>query len=367
LDLQHFRAVVIPNVTSLSKVSVDRLTGFVLDGGGLWLALGPRTDIREFNRLLFHDGDGLAPLAIDRVLETSSPDDPNSVAINPFPKSHPATAGLAGDEQSDIGDIKVTGRFRFRMPAAAHDVAVLLDLTSGDPLAVENRLGRGRVIVQAIPLRWQWSDLAASQSFVVMVHDWLSYLTEPSATRFNLQPGESISIHIPNANAKIADATLTMPNGEDVTITGEPVVDGILLRTSRTVLPGHYALDVGLSGDRIPFNVARAATESDLAGLTAANRTFLAQTAGLEQGTLTGRIAGSNQRNPLWPVLLMLLIVAIASELVLAGAIARQRFGMAPIPDSIQHEGSLSLTKHAMYEMRESPINVQRDDTVSVP
>src|SRR5690606_11156632 len=65
MDLSGCHALLEPNLTSLSETTVRKLKDFVTQGGGLWFALGPRTDVDAFNRFLFADGDGLAPLAID--------------------------------------------------------------------------------------------------------------------------------------------------------------------------------------------------------------------------------------------------------------------------------------------------------------
>ena len=337
IDLSDFRAVVIPNLTSLSENSVQRLTQFVADGGGLWLALGPHTDSEAFNSLLFNGGDGLSPVGASRIVDESR-NELERPTINPFAKRHPATADLAASEQLDTGDVKIERRFQFQMPLATERVNVLLDLSNGEALAVENRLGRGRVVVLAVPLRYQWSGLAVSQAFVVMVHNWLAYLTEPGATQHNLQPGEPISLEI--AQTEETHAVLTTPSGEDVAVSAEPLPKGMLLRTSRTASPGSYSLDLGLSRGTIPFHVARDAVESDLAQLTAADRTFLAETGALNQRSQAAQAGRSAPRSAIWPGLLVLLIALIAGELVLSGAIARQRFGAPPICETAEELAS---------------------------
>lgn len=330
INLDQFRAVVVPNVTDLSDSAVERLSEFVYDGGGLWLATGPRTEIGQFNRLLFNDGDGLSPVGLDRIVD--EPRGPTGTTINPFSDEHPATMVLSDDDKLDTGEVRVQRRMRLQMPASNEGVSVLLDLTNGDPLVVENNYGNGRVIVQGIPLRMQWSQLATSQAFVVMVRDWLSYLSAPSATRFNLEPGDPISIHV--GNTRFADATLTTPSGEDITLTGEPIDDGVEFRTSRTILPGTYSLEFGLSGDGIPFHVARDPSESDLTALSATDRRFLAETAGVGPDAEDVGQTGQAQSQPVWPLLLMMLIAMMAGELLLSGIIARSRFGTDPIAES---------------------------------
>jgi Aerotolerance regulator N-terminal/von Willebrand factor type A domain/CARDB len=337
IELRDFRAVVVPNLTSLSERAVRRLTEFVADGGGLWLALGPRTDMELFNALLYRGGDGLSPVGVGRVVDESQ-DELQRPTINPFAKSHPATSDLADYEQLDTGEVTVERRFRFQMPLAAEQISVLLDLSNGEPLAVENRLGRGRVLVLAVPLRRQWSGLAMSQAFVVMVHNWLSYLTEPGATQHNMLPGDSISLHV--AHSQETHAVLTTPGGEDVAVSGEPWPDGVLFRSSRTAAPGSYALDLGLAGGKIPFHVARDAVESDLSQLTAADRAVLIESGAFSRGQAVTRATGAVPRTAIWPGLLVLLVSLIALELALSGAIARQRFGSEPISETAEELAS---------------------------
>lgn len=346
INFEGYRAVVVPNLTELSEEAVRRLHAFVSDGGGLWLALGPRTDVDSFNHFFFNDGDGLSPMSIGSAIEDNETDsDKAKTKINPFGKEHPAVAGLADVERLDTGDVKVTGRFRFNAGISYDDVSVLLDLTNGEPLAVEKYVGRGRVIVQSIPLRYQWSDLALSQSFVVMVHDWLAYLAQPRATRHNLAAGDPISVHM--GDSQFTEATLTTPHGDEIDLASEPAGDGVVFRSSRTILPGNYTLEIGLTGDRIPFYVARDPGESNLATLAAVDRQLLTETAGLSQNLISRQLTGTNQRDPIWPLLLMALIVFMAGELLLAGNIAKQRFGSESIAETtedwMQQAGSIGF------------------------
>ena len=172
------------------------------------------------------------------------------------------------------------GRYRFPFPRRLART-LLLSLTNGDPLAVEKLVGRGRVIIQAVPLRLQWSELARSQAFVVMVQDWLGYLTQPLATRHNLAPGEPIGLQL--KGSEIHEATLRTPQGDDIELTGEPTTAGVIFRTSRTIQPGDYSLETGLADDKIPFHVHRDSRESNLAPLTTAEVQRIAEISGLSR------------------------------------------------------------------------------------
>ena len=330
-ELHQYRAVVIPNLEEVNEDVCRRLQNFVMEGGGLWIALGPRTDVERFNQHLFAEGSGLVPLPIDRIIDESA-DKNQKTMIDPVASSHPATMSLADSERLDTNRIVVSRRYRFVSLAEGDDAVVLLKLTDGEPLAVEKLVGRGRVIVQAVPLRMVWSELAKSQAFVVMIQDWLNYITQPLATRYNLQAGDAIRLCLPEPD--VHEATLRTPEGEEVELTADTTNGGVAFQTNRTIQPGEYSMEVGLSGQRIPFLVGRDSNESNLAPLTAAERDRLAEARGLGHGTANNSLNTAIPSDPVWPLLLSLLIGLLLCELLLAGNMSRQRFGVDPIAET---------------------------------
>lgn len=144
--------------------------------------------IDSFNHQLFADASGLSPAAVDRIVDEVPADahqtsedqagEQRLTRIDPYRSDHPATRQLTDDQQLDLADALIRRRFRFDMAEEQDSLSVLLSLNDGSPFAVERFFGRGRVIVQAAPLRLQWTDLARTQSFVVMVRDWIDYLAQ---------------------------------------------------------------------------------------------------------------------------------------------------------------------------------------------
>lgn len=343
IGLSEYRAVVIPNFSQLDPVAIDRLQAFVLNGGGLWIAMGPRGDVELFNQHLFVAGEGLSALGIEGIV--SEPDAKKSPVIDPAGRSHPATAELADSNRLDTNEIRVRRRFRFAQPSRGAEASVLLGLSNGEPLAVEKYVGQGRVIVMGIPLTMRdWSDLAKSQAFVVMVQDWMNYLTQPQATRHNLLPGDPIVLHLPEGSHR--DAFLKTPAGDQVELAAEPLLDGVMFRSTRTILPGDYDLQLGLSGESIPFHVQRAILESNLKALSDADHQLLKDTARLTRNVLPSDRISHTQRDPVWPILLMLLIGFMTIELLLSGMISRERFGVEAIPETVEQTSSPPLGNH---------------------
>ena len=74
--------------------------------------------------------------------------------------------------------------------------------------------------------------------------------------------------------------------------------------------------------------------ESDLTSLTTADRQLLAEVSGLGRAAGSTTLSATNQTDPLWPMLLMILVGLIAAELLLSGVISRERFGSDPIAET---------------------------------
>jgi hypothetical protein len=104
----------------------------------------------------------------------------------------------------------------------------------------------------------------------------------------------------------------------------------------QTQLPGMYRVrftNDGASAGDVPFHVAQDSTESDLRLLGTSVREHVLEPAGVHfagaVATVPEKIESSPRREPLWGMLLAALVALLASELLMANRIARQRAGFA--------------------------------------
>jgi len=333
--LSEFHCVVLANVPPLSDESVARLTRYVRKGGGVWIALGRRTDPEEFNRRVFAQGAGLSPLAVAEAVGDAK-DRESGAVINPPAMSHPATKLLADTQRLDIDRVRVYRRFPFVKTAADKDVSILLTTGQGEPLVVEKRVGRGRVIVQGVPLGVEWSNLPACQVFVAMVHEWLWYLSEPAAPRRNVRPGEPLVVSLP-AKEQDIKVTVTGPDGRTAVVKPELRDGRRVYSHGRTLIPGSYRMTVTPKGKpawTVPFAVERDTDESDLAALDSKQSDTLALAAGLKfvddplAWQAVGDMAAASR--PLWWYLLVALLAMMLIELALAWRTTRRRVVRTP-------------------------------------
>jgi hypothetical protein len=346
--LENYHAIVCAGVGTLPDEWLSRLASFVQRGGGLWWVLGERTDRTFFNDKLVAQGKGLCPLALDEPIGEAE-DHEKYAMVHPPAADHPATRLLADTQRLDADRGRLFRRHRFQITPAASKVPVLLKTDAGEPIMIENRLGEGRVFVQAVPLNVAWSNLPLCQAFVVLVHEWLWYLTEPAFTCWNLDPGQTFSAGLPiEPSSPPASAEIATPLSDRLAI---PVVAGgnrATCRFSETLLPGDYTLALAdAQGDQrtYPFHVRRDVRESDLTPLGITDRRVLAQAGGVRfvvdpladtpLGTRTPKI------EPIWSWLLVAILVFMLVELLLAGRLTRRRWIVA----AAANMGQTRLTK----------------------
>ncbi|MCC7085049.1 MAG: VWA domain-containing protein, partial [Pirellulales bacterium] len=330
-NLAQYRAVVLTDPPEGDDDTLARLQDFVREGGGLWIALGESVDRTNFNRDLYDDGDGLSPLPLEGLHENHVESEEAGL-IHPPGRDHPATAQLANTTQLDIDQARVFTHWQFApREEGEHETKVLLESGDGTPLVVENYQGQGRIIVQSFPLGLEWSNLPQLKAYVVMVSDWLDYLTAPTSARFNLTPGTALVATLP-ASADADSVKLLTPAGATVELASEELEDSHLARYWQTHLPGTYRVlyDDNGSPVSLPFNVARDPRESQLVFADDSQRERIAAS-GVVLGTdlpdLQVAEESTAQQEPIWQALLVALIAMLAGELFLSSWITRQRSG----------------------------------------
>jgi hypothetical protein len=340
-NLHDYAAIVVPSLASLSATDVKRLEMYVAAYGGLWIALGPHIDGAQFNSVWHDGGEGLSPAAIGE-LAIDDADEMSSISVHPPARDHAATAHLSDTSQLDVDKLNISQHWKLQGNRAAKETSVLLESQHGVPLVIEKSYGNGRVIVQSFPVDLEWSNLPVLKSFVVLVHDWLDYLTAPSRSRYNIQPGTPIVARSRAGSESISAKVLT-PEGVRRNMSRWRDDDENLHRFTQTALPGLYRVE--FSDDppaALPrlFHVSRDLEESNLTPLTSASRDEIASLAGLQVGNNVKASASVSSikphREPLWWILLGLLAALIVFELWLSSRVSRRRWTSAVLlPNAI--------------------------------
>ena len=259
--LDAYLAIVFTDAPPLGEQVARRLTEFVDRGGGLWLALGGDSDAAEFNALFAVEG-GLSSVLAEATVGQER-EDGEFTALHPPSTAQPAVGLLGDTARLDIQDARILRRWRLKPRQPETKLAVLLETSRGEPVAVEHFVGRGRVIVQAFPLSRAWSNLALCKLFVPYVQESLRYLVQPAVATHNLAINEPL-VWRRHGAGQLADITLSAPLQEPITLAAEAEREGAVYRYFGTVFPGEYDLTPANGEPIVPFSVRRDPAESDL-------------------------------------------------------------------------------------------------------
>ncbi len=329
--LSKYRCVVFPNTPPLNESLLEKLTDAVRQGIGLWLCLGDQTQPLEFNRQFYRTGAGLAPCPI------SAPEGDlirreEFLTIHPPVQEHAATSLLSDTARLDIDRVKIYQHIPFAVAQSRTTLPVLLESGTGEPLVVEGSLGRGRVVLQSVPLGVAWSNLPLTQVYVPLVHEWLWYLVQPTSAARTLQPGEPLRIALP-ANEHIQQVVLQSPHGPPANLVPFSQGDRWWAQSRHTQLPGTYEATIQIEGkpdDLQPYQVLRTPDESNLTPWAEGTEAF-AQGVGLLRINPAGPLempvgtTGIRAGEPVWSTLLALAALLLLIEIGLVRHIATQR------------------------------------------
>ncbi|MEN9556967.1 MAG: hypothetical protein RLZZ232_3253, partial [Planctomycetota bacterium] len=231
-DFSSVSAVICCNVARLSPAASSALAEFVARGNGLIIACGPATTAESFDACFVQSGlmtplqvvrnRDAAPQAAELVhvaplsiqpgwLERFRSDPSRSFLKATFQRwtvfrSGPASApppasvtaaGPNASAQSAAGNPPAT-------PAPGTSAAspqssppvVLAQLTSGDPLLMELRHGKGCALLLTSTLNRLWNDLPTRADFVPFLHEAIFHTTSVRNSR-NVMAGESLVMTAP--------------------------------------------------------------------------------------------------------------------------------------------------------------------------
>lgn len=148
-ELDEYAFVIVAEASALRASDADRLRDYVAGGGGLLMALGPRS-----SSLSAVPVTGQSFAATAAALGARA----EYALVGTMDTSHPILRGL---------DTLRAARFTrsARIEPGADD-RVLVRLDNGAPLLVERALGAGRVLLFTSSLNRDWNDLAVQPVFV---------------------------------------------------------------------------------------------------------------------------------------------------------------------------------------------------------
>ncbi len=186
---------------------------------------------------------------------------------------------------------------------------VLATFDTGDPLLIERRFGRGKVLVFTSSLGTTWNDLALSEIYLPLLYEIARYANPESVTDQIFQIGDAVSFR----GLPAEEVLLANPNGDIFRLILDSTGVGVFQDTH---VPGHY--DARINGDQQSFSVNISPLESNLSARDV-EEVYAALAARSTQPVLAAQpLENAEQEQKLWKIVLLILIGVFALETILA-------------------------------------------------
>lgn len=162
-QLQKYSIVILNDVAEVSAADGQTLESWVRKGGCVWIICGSRVKPEAWNESLFRDGNGLLPGKFDGAIELEDVSLDFKEAIELL-------------EPLDIG-VVVTMQSAMSLSSIDEETTrVWCNYSNDKPAIVEKRLERGTCVLVSTSFHYEWSDLVACPTFVVLASVTVEYL-----------------------------------------------------------------------------------------------------------------------------------------------------------------------------------------------
>ncbi|MGB8353618.1 MAG: BatA and WFA domain-containing protein [Chthoniobacteraceae bacterium] len=304
--LENYSAVFLADIPGLSDRALVRLEGFLQGGGTVVLFPGDLANIKDLSRIDFLPA---RPLGV-RELPAGR------LATHVTEPDHPLIAN-AWDADTPFPALPQRRIIDWKLNAGAK---ALVTFANNAPFLIFADHGPGRaIIVNASPDR-AWGDFPLSPAFLPLVQQIARFSAAQTGMHANFTTGDALpaSANLPRDEA----LTVKYPDGTTHDI---PVGQRSQL-VDRAEQSGFYQISSPKSGALQMLAVNADRRESNLKVIDPAALSKI-----IPNETVTGLdnlklfLARSRGNVPLWPLLLLLALLAFAAEGILANIMARNR------------------------------------------
>jgi len=265
LSLGRYDCIFLADVAQFTAGEARLLAAYVRGGGSVVFFLGNRVRAERYNAELGGERPGslrLLPARLGPLV------DQRERRLDPLGYRHPMVEAFRGRERAGLLTAPVHKHVRLTIPRQSK-TQIVLALAGGDPLIVEESIGRGRVVLVATSADTSWTALPLWPSFVPLVQEMLTFAVSGQAQQRNVTVGEPLGGLLP---AAVADVRVVVrnPRGRNEPVRSQVGGEGSSWTYSDTMLSGVYSAQLGPpTGRTESFAVNVDTAESDLRSFTA--------------------------------------------------------------------------------------------------
>lgn len=207
-DLTQYECVFLCNVAQFTEREAAVLQSYLNFGGGLVFFLGDQVQPENYNRLLAAKTDSDRHVLPARL---GSPVEAGEHGLDPLGYRHPLVAAFRDAEQTGLLTTPLQTYFQLQLPQPTR-AQVALAAGKGDPLVVEETIGRGRSILVATSADVSWTAMPMWPSYVPLVQEMLLFAAGGRLGEHNLLVGQPLGGVLPQGRA--SGAAVHLPSGE---------------------------------------------------------------------------------------------------------------------------------------------------------
>jgi hypothetical protein len=259
-DLNRYACVFLCEAPQFSAGEARVLHNYLRRGGSLVFFLGEGVSADRYNRVFWDNAD--APKVLPVRLGAVIGEPQYSLDARSF--DHPLVQTFRGRGRAALLNMPVWKHFKLELPEQSK-ARVALWLGSGDPLVVEEAIGRGRSVVVGTTADRAWTPMPIWPSFAPLMWELLAYCAGRENQLRNVAVGESLGGVVSPESAG-APVELSMPDGQSRAPQTRADGDAVAWSFDETSSSGIYSVKTGPAGGQL-FSVNLNTIESDLTKL----------------------------------------------------------------------------------------------------
>jgi hypothetical protein len=235
-DFNKYAAVCLLDVGGVAAPLWEKLRRYTEAGGGVFVALGPKTDAQSYNLVVAQT---LLPV---RLVGETTP--PQAVTVSLDKTTHPLLEPFVRLQRNDFGQGYVV---RYWKTDVNNGATAVLRYTDGAPALVERAVGggSGKCVVLTTAAHYQpqgyWSELPLRWSYLLLAEQIVRRLAGVGDAQFNFGVGSTPVIEFPG-DGVLPTLAVVDPQKEVFKVASDPKA-GRAARLPIAKHPGIYHVD----------------------------------------------------------------------------------------------------------------------------
>jgi len=271
-DLAQYDCIFLCSVAQFTSGEARVLDGYLANGGNLVFFLGEGVLADRYNRELGESEDEneegkkrILPARLGQIVEGAQ------YRLDPLEYRHPIAREFRSHEGAGLLTTPVSKYFKLSIPKNTR-ARVALATGRGDPLIVEEPIGRGRVVLVATSADDSWTVMPRWPSYPAIVQEMLAFCLGGQLRNRNVSVGSTLTASI-STPADDEPGTMQRPDGSSRPLRLQPMGDYSVWQYPDTATAGIYTARFGSAARTVgelsqSFAVNVDTVESDLTQLS---------------------------------------------------------------------------------------------------